>query len=50
VSHQPALINAADNIYTLSKGKAERLHPSAETEYASEAPTVPRREATSGFR
>ncbi|HEX8873411.1 MAG TPA: AAA family ATPase, partial [Nitrosospira sp.] len=25
VSHQPALINASDNIYTLLKGKAERL-------------------------
>jgi ATP-binding cassette subfamily C protein len=25
VSHQPVLINAADNIFTLSKGKAERL-------------------------
>ena len=25
VSHQPALINASDNIFTLSKGKAERL-------------------------
>jgi ATP-binding cassette subfamily C protein len=25
VSHQPALINAADTIYALAKGKAERV-------------------------
>jgi ATP-binding cassette, subfamily C, bacterial len=52
VSHQPALINAADTIYTLSKGKAERLHPSssAAIEPSADAASVPRREATSGFR
>jgi ATP-binding cassette, subfamily C, bacterial len=50
VSHQPALINAADNIYTLSKGKAEPLARSAEIEHASEAESVSRREAASGFR
>lgn len=50
VSHQPALINAADNIYTLSKGKAERWQPSAETEHASATLPLSRVEATSGFR
>ena len=32
VSHQPVLINAADNIFTLSKGKAERLQRAARME------------------
>lgn len=32
VSHQPVLINAADNIFTLSKGKAERLQRTNEVE------------------
>jgi ATP-binding cassette, subfamily C, bacterial len=50
VSHQPALINAADNIYTLSKGKAERWQPSAETEHATATLPLSRVEATSGFR
>jgi ATP-binding cassette, subfamily C, bacterial len=37
VSHQPVLINAADNIFTLSKGKAERLHRAASMEDESTA-------------
>src|SRR5687768_2593908 len=48
VSHQPALINAADNIYTLAKGKAERMQPSAEMEPAPDALSVSRREVVSG--
>jgi ATP-binding cassette subfamily C protein len=40
ISHQPALINAADNIYTLSEGKAERLYGSHERRTASDAPLL----------
>lgn len=36
ISHQPALINAADNIYILSKGKADRFHRAGEGESANE--------------
>lgn len=46
ISHQPALINAADNIYTLSKGKAERLYRSTESRNTSEAPSMLRKEVT----
>lgn len=41
VSHQPALINAADHIFTLSKGKAERVHRFLGTEDDAEASSVP---------
>ena len=37
VSHQPALINASDNIFTLSKGKAERVQRLSKIENDSEA-------------
>jgi ATP-binding cassette, subfamily C, bacterial len=37
VSHQPALINASDNIFTLSKGKAERVQRLPKIENDSEA-------------
>ncbi|WP_090962276.1 ABC transporter ATP-binding protein [Nitrosospira sp. Nsp18] len=50
VSHQPALINAADNIFTLSKGKAERLQHPSEVENESDAISLSRRGATSAFR
>ena len=46
VSHQPALINAADNIFTLSKGKAERVQRLPEAENSSRAPSTSRVEAT----
>jgi len=39
VSHQPVLINAADNIFTLSKGKAERLQRPSKVE--DDLETVP---------
>ena len=50
VSHQPALINAADCIFTLSKGKAERLQHPSEVGNESDAISVSRRGATSVFR
>jgi ATP-binding cassette subfamily C protein len=50
VSHQPALINAADNIFTLSKGKAERLQHPSEVENESDAISLSRRGATPAFR
>ena len=50
VSHQPALINAADYIFTLSKGKAERLQHPSEIGNESDAISVSRRGATSVFR
>jgi ATP-binding cassette subfamily C protein len=50
VSHQPALINAADNIFTLSKGKAERLQHPSEIENEPDAVSLSRRGATSAFR
>jgi ATP-binding cassette subfamily C protein len=34
VSHQPALISAADVIFALSRGKAERMHPTEAARYA----------------
>ena len=46
ISHQPALISAADNIYTLSKGKAERLYRSPESRNTSEASSILRKEVT----
>ncbi|WP_097066796.1 ABC transporter ATP-binding protein [Nitrosovibrio sp. Nv4] len=49
VSHQPALINAADNTYTLLNGKVERLQRTSEVEDASDAQSILRKEATSGF-
>lgn len=48
VSHQPALIDAADVIYTLSKGKAERMQPADAARYAPaerETSSLSRREA-----
>ncbi|SEO38816.1 ATP-binding cassette, subfamily C [Nitrosovibrio sp. Nv6] len=50
VSHQPALINAADNTYTLSNGKVERLQRTPEVEDASDAQSILRKEATSASR
>lgn len=50
VSHQPALINAADHIFTLSKGKAERLQHPSEVENEPDAISLSRRGATSAFR
>jgi ATP-binding cassette subfamily C protein len=50
VSHQPALINAAHNIFTLSKGKAERLQHPSEIENEPDAVSLSRRGATSAFR
>ncbi|HJT50923.1 MAG TPA: ABC transporter ATP-binding protein [Nitrosospira sp.] len=49
ISHQPALINAADHTYTLSQGKAERLYRPQERRNASEAPLL-RTEVTSVSR
>ena len=45
VSHQPVLINAADNIFTLSKGKAERLQRAARMEDDSTALSASRMSA-----
>jgi ATP-binding cassette subfamily C protein len=50
VSHQPALINAADNTYTLLNGKVERLQRSSEVENASDVRSVSRKEASSASR
>lgn len=50
VSHQPALINAADNTYTLLNGKVERLQRSSEVENASDIRSVSRKEASSASR
>jgi ATP-binding cassette subfamily C protein len=48
VSHQPALINASDNIFTLSKGKAERLQRLCKVESDAEAVSSISRMSASG--
>lgn len=37
VSHQPAVVNAADTVYALSKGKAERIQRSPDSDSHSES-------------
>jgi ATP-binding cassette subfamily C protein len=46
VSHQPALINASDNIFTLLKGKAERVQRLSKVENESEAVSASRMSAS----
>ncbi len=46
ISHQPALINAADNIYILAKGKAERYRFENTDECEAQMPPMPQMGAT----
>jgi ATP-binding cassette subfamily C protein len=50
VSHQPALINAADSTYILSKGKAERMQHPSEARQDVDTPSVSRMGAASVSR
>ena len=50
ITHQPALINAADNTYILAKGKAERYRFENTDECEAQMPPMPKKGATSFSR